>query len=254
MTRICGILHIGSAHRASMRATLCVGRRSLHILHIFDRGNISDRPSHAAIQPHACWYVARVHVEDTMQLAMQVVYYTTLKPQTMAVACPWILGSRLSIMLSSLGECEFVRMLWWQLGLTQTSRTLLSRIAMCRLKACSTRRGARAGRDRHFCLCPLQQGGTTRLRARWPLRRRPHATTTRLHTHLTRKRCHRLDPDGSAATCEREGRSYHSTITYPYNYWHMHVYVRSLETLRGAPTHHGSGNQTAGGHVRGRPR
>lgn len=73
-----------------------------------------------------------------------------------AVACPWILGSRLSIILSapaaSLGECEAVRMLWWQLGLTQTSCTLLSRIAMCRLKACPTRRGARAGGDRHFCL------------------------------------------------------------------------------------------------------
>jgi len=116
MTRICGILHTGSAHRASMRVTLCIGRRSLHILHIFDRGNISDRPSHAAIQPHACWYVARVHVEDTMQLAMQVVYYTTLKTQTMAVACPWILGSRLSILLSSLGECEFVRMLLVAVG------------------------------------------------------------------------------------------------------------------------------------------
>ena len=51
-----------------------------------------------------------------MQLAMQVVYYTTLKTQTMAVACPWILGSRLSILLSSLGECEFVRMLLVAVG------------------------------------------------------------------------------------------------------------------------------------------
>lgn len=69
---------------------------------------------HAAIQSHACWYVVRVHVEDTILLycsiLLQATVQYTLKIQTMAVACPWILGSRLSIILSaqaaSLGECE----------------------------------------------------------------------------------------------------------------------------------------------------
>lgn len=94
-----------------MRATLCVGRRSLHILHIFDRGCISDRPPHAAIKHHACWYVARAHVEDTILL-----YYTlhaqnpndggglSLDPEVSAINHAFC--SR-----TSLGECEPVRML-----------------------------------------------------------------------------------------------------------------------------------------------
>ena len=136
------------------------------------------------------------------------------------------LASRLSIILSLACRlaCRVRRIedAFGSWGLAQTSRTLLSRIAMCRLKAFSTRRGARAGGDRHFCVClaPLhliRQGTPTgKVATGQPGEGRlpgSHDYVHYSHTHLTRRRGHCLVREGAAALCEREGRSYHITIT-----------------------------------------
>ena len=67
-----------------------------------------------------CMLVRSVRARRATRIRSYYTTHCTLKTQTMAVACPWILGSRLSIILStqatSLGECEPVRMLSVALG------------------------------------------------------------------------------------------------------------------------------------------
>ena len=119
--------------------------------------------------------------------------HCTLKTQTMAVACPWILGSRLSIILStqaaSLGECEPVRMLSVALGVDPDISHAVVKDCHVQTKSMFNQAGSSSRRRSAFLsLASLQlvrQGGSTLLRARWPLRRRPHATTTHF-THTSR--------------------------------------------------------------------
>jgi hypothetical protein len=84
MTRTHRILHTGNS-APHTRVAHCIGSRSLHIL---DRGYTSDRLPHAA------------HTASCMSKRGACKSVKIRKAKGMVVAFPWILGFRLSIMLS----------------------------------------------------------------------------------------------------------------------------------------------------------